>query len=1004
MEDLLTPLRSVKITHKQAEENALVPARSQASRSHQSLQISNLDDALQLLRSKPSKDDLTTTLRYLENESKQNSTIHTPSPRAAQLANLLVGTVIPDFWNTFKSKDSLDFNERSAQELPVLSAEVHIFLTCLKTVPGLGAIIARLRSLLTLFGDSKDKAKSSVYAQHLSDLLEVTTLLLNDDNYVWVIWQNSSRLRDIPTKLVALWKEFISLICMGKLLSTAAEASTVLEKSAAETPPNYWISDGARYSRWLGRNVHHMLICMDAEDQTSLVSLAQFLGRSLSLGYSDQLVSEMLSGLVKDKPTAWERASNLRRTLKTFEQRTFFAAVLKNLGQYARHSQSINNNETWWQLDQREVGGAAAIISNLTADDESLKDYLVSWLTGFSDTGQSSTLFIPRAVFAVVQADEERLRTVLEKSMQQFGDNLFIKHKPMMHQEANAKTLLLAAGYVHRLNPICLFTLARSSTHLNAISNRLAASSIRSRFLGMIVGMAISKLIDKPENAMNFSMEEVETPEAKWYLSITRVHDALGSVDDLHSSEENNALVVRNELQTPMKGKPKIASEKKAGKNKKNKPATVDPDSSDEEEFTPYAKPDSDPEDSDEDPTTIQRSKPSAPVYIRNLLSYLRASDSYDKFRLGLINAPALIRRKSHFGTEVSDHAIELATLLTGLRDPFSLEHFEQLRLQSMIAVLLSDPLTMAQWFARSIFEGDYSLGQRASMVTTLGLSARELAGFSEEDSSSPEAAFASKMLPEKIHKMYSAQKDPSIDLVASRLERTILEPLALKAADQLSGPTALKVRTFSSRLEVEKKRSKPTSNDLAKVVAEGFFFPVTGRLGMALSSSSSSIFAHHLLLPHILRTLSVLLHASGPNTPLLPQLTNEFWDLCLSLRGYASADPMVREALLFSFLTLLEVNTSNKHQDRSRQLAEENARELVETLSWAEAVLADQPGSGIQLAGSGIGSIGSRTGDIDTGVDEGERAKMLAAGVVVRCREIGEKWRGLMMGQGWEG
>ena len=168
-----------------------------------------------------------------------------------------------------------------------------------------------------------------------------------------------------------------------------------------------------------------------------------------------------------------------------------------------------------------------------------------------------------------------------------------------------------------------------------------------------------------------------------------------------------------------------------------------------------------------------------------------------------------------------------------------------------MIAVLVAKPLEMGQWFSGTYFNGDYSIQQRATVLTTLGLGARELAGYGKEDmaltKSNPQltskdtASFPSKQLPPKLHALYTSEKPALPDIpsakavhTASRtLEQAILQPMALQAADALSGPNALKVRTFSSRMEVEKRRTKPIPNALAKVVAEGFFFPLTGRWGM---------------------------------------------------------------------------------------------------------------------------------------------------------------------------
>lgn len=71
----------------------------------------------------------------------------------------------------------------------------------------------------------------------------------------------------------------------------------------------------------------------------------------------------------------------------------------------------------------------------------------------------------------------------------------------------------------------------RSGVFLNAVSNRLAAASTDARFLGMIVGTAISKLIEPPGKAMTFDLEEMESDEARWYLDLVNTNDDLGSLD-----------------------------------------------------------------------------------------------------------------------------------------------------------------------------------------------------------------------------------------------------------------------------------------------------------------------------------------------------------------------------------------------------------------------------------------------------------------------------------------
>ena len=75
--------------------------------------------------------------------------------------------------------------------------------------------------------------------------------------------------------------------------------------------------------------------------------------------------------------------------------------------------------------------------------------------------------------------------------------------------------------------------MAKSTYHVNGMSNRIGAPSPRARFLGISVGTAISKMVDKPELQLKIEVEGSEATEAKWYESLTKVGDKIGNIKDL---------------------------------------------------------------------------------------------------------------------------------------------------------------------------------------------------------------------------------------------------------------------------------------------------------------------------------------------------------------------------------------------------------------------------------------------------------------------------------------
>ncbi len=103
--------------------------------------------------------------------------------------------------------------------------------------------------------------------------------------------------------------------------------------------------------------------------------------------------------------------------------------------------------------------------------------------------------------------------------------------------------------------------------------------------------------------------------------------------------------------------------------------------------------------------------------------------------------------------------------------------------------------------------------------------------------------------------------------------------------------------------------------------------------------------------------------------------MTSEFLSLILSLRSHSTGSLPVTEALLFAFLTVLEVNGAS---DQGRRLAAENGKALLEMGEWVEGVLRRVLGDG----------------------EEEGRVKGLAAGCVGRVREVVEREERVLVGE----
>ncbi|KAJ8127763.1 hypothetical protein O1611_g5876 [Lasiodiplodia mahajangana] len=669
------------------------------------------EEALQALKDQPGHDTLLAVLEFLQSgggKDEHKFDVRTPGPLSAQIIHALITEIVPNYWTVL-------------QESPDRTG-MRALLACLRSLPGVNAALTYIRSLTR---EAKSKPKDLNNAHVIFNLVYTLSLLasiLDGDGQVMRIWGYIASRND-PAHTRPLRQEFLSLFASGKIVSLSAEAEDICRQAGRLTEP-IWVADNKQYINWLARNQIHWVKSQSGEEDIKLC--AELGARAMRLGHAELLVQELLYKSLLQDDTDKEIFNKLVDSYPLSEQRKVLFLILKLL--LDLRLASIDDSEA--SEEYPAIWAAVSILKSVVGNNDTQRSNLVAWLTSASGAGVGEGCSIRRAAVAALADDKDSISTVLERSLNLFSDKLYIKHTPVLQQEAHAQVLLLSAGYVHRVAPMKLTIILRSSTYLNAISNRLDVSQSRARFLGMVVGEALSGLVHGKDTKLDFKVEEMTTEEAGWYKSLVHISDKAGPLDSLRTSIPSSQT------------KPSKKPAKPASKQKPPPPSRVpakagfiieeieDDGEQEDPDLVPYAKPDSDAEDSDDDPTLINRDKPKAPVYIRDLITYFRDTESYDKQKLALTTAPTLIRRKANYGTEVVSHAVELASLLVGLQDKFDFENFHDLRLQGMVAVVVSQPKKMAPWFAKTFFDGDYSLSQRASILVVLGLSGREIAGF----------------------------------------------------------------------------------------------------------------------------------------------------------------------------------------------------------------------------------------------------------------------------------
>lgn len=150
----------------------------------------------------------------------------------------------------------------------------------------------------------------------------------------------------------------------------------------------------------------------------------------------DNIAKEILGSLLLQKEEHAAKFLKLYGYLPSFEQRNLLYTFLNLL---SRDNLSLDitseDDEKWWQANAVIVSAAAKLITMLIADNESRKDHLISWLTNSSGAGIGEGVAIRRAAIASISKSKKDMENILERSLSQFGDNLYIRHAPTLQQE-----------------------------------------------------------------------------------------------------------------------------------------------------------------------------------------------------------------------------------------------------------------------------------------------------------------------------------------------------------------------------------------------------------------------------------------------------------------------------------------------------------------------------------------------------------------------------------------
>lgn len=244
-------------------------------------QIATVDEAIKTLQGSPSALSLEATISFLHKHADA-----TQDAKISQAASVLINTVIPDWWQTLQ-------DDRRLADLRGLVLE------CLCRVTFLALLVSRIK-LLASTSRAASTGDVELTRPTLEVLLDILEAVIREETTISRIYTRCS-LASPVSRTKVLWKEAVSMLSTGRLISTVAEAEDVLRTRALSGRPS-WIGQGTIYARWLASNISAALL--HGEDGNAVENkssaLATLFSKALMIGYSGTRISQMLSSTANE--------------------------------------------------------------------------------------------------------------------------------------------------------------------------------------------------------------------------------------------------------------------------------------------------------------------------------------------------------------------------------------------------------------------------------------------------------------------------------------------------------------------------------------------------------------------------------------------------------------------------------------------------------------------------------------------------------------------------------
>ncbi|CAG8546693.1 345_t:CDS:10 [Paraglomus brasilianum] len=507
---------------------------------------------------------------------------------------------------------------------------------------------------------------------------------------------------------------------------------------------------------------------------------------------------------------------------------------------------------------------------------------------------------------------DSELVQLLKTLLSAWSDPTFVKHGSTRSHLYLTNAILIIFGYLPKE---VLIDTGTSKILATGVTHWLGGSFAESRKIGMVTAETLSQLTDNPDKVLDFGLAS-DDEFVNQLRIISKARDAFveeANDDEDEENEENKKEEAMEEIkeenrQTASKQIISPVNTSTHTTAKSGSRIQQIPDSDDEDDFVPYPmEEESDSENSDVEFSLREKGKKIAvPVYLRDLIAYLKSHEEPNKIEIGLKHASELICKKSTFGTELDEHAIDLAAALMSIQDSYKIKDFEESRNAALVALGCGSPKIVIPYLIQYLVEKQLSIAQRFTILDVIAKCARGISGIESQESTSADGKYA----------LNTVRRQPTGD--------------SLDAIQQLSVPVG-KITRISKRPQIEVARAKSVGvNRFDELAYKTFFAPLaTGWWSWARDRNRTQFMYEPLLIQKIITTLAVIVECSK-NCLSLSIIVREFWDLILSLRYYS--DPIVQGSILYSLSIILSMVAK-------RDIAESHGKELVESQEWVTSI-----------------------------------------------------------------